>query len=374
MIKFAAILAVFSFYLSVTDAHAQGQCFFNGQRWVLQYPNGYFGLCPSQMIPAPQILPYPGPVQAPNVRPAPPVLPYPTFAAPPPLPEESPVNPYGRQQAVQPRFQSEERPERSSSASLAVDCARQSSTRIDAFLQCSGGKVVLNPDQRVLVDCAESSGTTAQGLAECAGPKLLGRHVSQDQRALLKCAYDAEGRSNAFVSCMSAYGVSRLSTEQRAVLTCAADSDSSSEFATCAGSQLIGSRLNPEQRAAVACAAESGGSATGFATCAGTKILGANLNPEQRIAIACVAETGGQPYAAAACAAIKLTIRELQKCLSEGFNSRNCYGKNNDLFGREGWTVKTLTNAGNDLVHGPGETNDLVGCRGWLAKRMGRRC
>jgi hypothetical protein len=67
------------------------------------------------------------------------------------------------------------------------------------------------------------------------------------------------------------------------------------------------------------------------------------LTPEQQIAVQCVAETGGQPYAAVGCAATQLTVGE----------DRGCFGNNNDLVGRNGWTARTFSNVVSDIHHAP---------------------
>ncbi|KAF5888457.1 hypothetical protein FY112_00125 [Rhizobium sp. PEPV16] len=99
-------------------------------------------------------------------------------------------------------------------------------------------------------------------------------------------------------------------------------------------------------------------------------MLGAGLNPEQRIAVQCVAETGAQPYAAAACIAVRLTLRELQKCVEGDFGGDGCFGDNNDLVGKNGWTMRTLSNAVSDVIYGPGQNHDLFGRKGWLGTTL----
>ena len=94
------------------------------------------------------------------------------------------------------------------------------------------------------------------------------------------------------------------------------------------------------------------------------------VNAEQQIAIQCVVETNGQPYAAASCTASRLTARELQKCVTDGFGGPNgCFGDNNDLVGGNGWTVRSFNNIVSDIQHGPGPTNDLVGSDGFVHRK-----
>jgi hypothetical protein len=108
----------------------------------------------------------------------------------------------------------------------------------------------------------------------------------------------------------------------------------------------------------VDCAVQSKGDATGFATCAGSKLLGASLNPEQQIALQCVVQSGGQPYAAAGCAATRLTLRELEKCATDGFGGDGCFGDSNDLVGKNGWVATTfgqIAGGSNSVINNPGQ-------------------
>jgi hypothetical protein len=143
-------------------------------------------------------------------------------------------------------------------------------------------------------------------------------------------------------------------------------SDVIDSFISCAGQQVV---LPQDQQALIDCAAQSGGQVYEFITCEGGNIIANQLTPEQQIAVQCVAETGGQPYAAAGCAATQLTVRELQKCFTDGIGGPNgCFGDNNDIVGRNGWTARTFTNVVNDIQHGPGPNNDLVGPNGFVAR------
>jgi hypothetical protein len=97
---------------------------------------------------------------------------------------------------------------------------------------------------------------------------------------------------------------------------------------------------------------------TSMATCAGANMFNLQLNPEQQIAVQCVVSTGGQPYAAAGCIASRLTMRELTKCMTDGFGGKGCFGDTNDLFGREGWTARTLgqiAGGPNSIINNPGQ-------------------
>lgn len=76
------------------------------------------------------------------------------------------------------------------------------------------------------------------------------------------------------------------------------------------------------------------------------------MNEEWRIAAECAVQTGGNPVGFAGCAAGRLTIRELTKCFA-GQVGKDCFGPNNTI-------VKGLTNAFNDVIHGPGPNNEVV--------------
>jgi hypothetical protein len=97
----------------------------------------------------------------------------------------------------------------------------------------------------------------------------------------------------------------------------------------------------------VSCAANSTG-ATSFALCA----AGPAMNEEWRTVAECAVETGGNPIGTGGCAAGRLTLRELTKCFT-GTIGKDCFGPNNTI-------VKDLTNAFNDVIHGPGQNNEIV--------------
>ncbi len=226
---------------------------------------------------------------------------------------------------------------------LAWQCAQQSGWSVDAFAYCAGQNVILPQNEQAILDCAVSSRTTPD-FAECAAP-LVGIRLNEDQQIIADCAMQSEGDKSDFASCAGSVLVGRqLTPDQIAVLSCAEDANGdASDFATCSASQIIGPRLSREQRIAIQCAAESQGDSAMFATCAGANMFNLSLNPEQQIAVQCVVSTGGQPYAAAGCMATRLTARELTKCFVQGFGgSQGCFGDNNDLVGRNGWTARTM--------------------------------
>jgi hypothetical protein len=245
-------------------------------------------------------------------------------------------------------------------------CAQLAATGdVNTFARCTRGQVVLPASQQALVQCAELS-TDTSGFAHCYGALTLAKSLNEDQQAALLCAERWRGAVIEYGLCMGqrAKGGVKFTQDQNTAIVCARRSSGDSEaFATCAGMGIIGSRLSREQKEVINCAVQSDGDPTGFATCAGAQVLNAQLNSEQQIAVQCVVESGGQPYAAAACTASRLTLRELQKC-SEGIGGNGCFGDNNELVGRNGWTVRTFGNALNDIEHGAGPNNDLFGGQG----------
>jgi hypothetical protein len=76
------------------------------------------------------------------------------------------------------------------------------------------------------------------------------------------------------------------------------------------------------------------------------------MNEEWRIAAECAVQTGGNPVGFAGCAAGRLTLKELTQCF-QGQIGKDCFGPNNTI-------VVALTNAFNDLIHGPGKNNEIV--------------
>ena len=245
--------------------------------------------------------------------------------------------------AAVPRAQAQQSPVQG-----AIACAQQTNQafnpNLPAFLNCTGGQVVLNQDSSAMVDCAQQGGGT-DDFAQCAGRQIIGNRLSERQKHLVGCAAANSSDEDDFASCISSNLVAdNLNRQQKALIGCAANNDvDSADFAGCAGTALLGDRLSPTAKVAIACAAQSQGDATGFAGCAANSFLNLNLNAEQQIAVQCVVTTGGQPYAAAGCAATRLMARELEKCSTGGFGGDDgCFGNNNELVGRNGFVVKNL--------------------------------
>lgn len=190
----------------------------------------------------------------------------------------------------------------------------------------------------------------------------------------MACALEARNVATEALSCAQtlAFDALELSADQRAALTCAAKPGVNiRSFSACAAQSLLGDNLDPQQQAVVACAVDAGPDATAFGLCAANDLLELGLNEEQQIGLQCVTSTGGEPISSTTCAATRLTIRELQKCATHGWDSDECYGPNNDLVGRNGWTARTLRNAWSDVTQGPGENNDVFGEKGWMQENLG---
>jgi len=227
---------------------------------------------------------------------------------------------------------------------VAIACAGRAGFDVPEFASCAGQQAILSPRQQAIVDCAIFSTSSAQAFAECAAPQL-GVTLSDDQRLVAGCAMKSKGHTDDFLVCAGSAVIDRnLTADEKDVLSCAEDAgDDGKKFASCSASHLLGRHASKEQQIAIQCAAQSEGDYAQMGTCVGANLFNLNLNPEQQIAVQCVVSTGGQPYAAAACMATRLTARELTKCFTDCIdNSTGCFGDNNDLFGKNGWTARTL--------------------------------
>jgi len=229
-----------------------------------------------------------------------------------------------------------------SAQTLGITCAQRAGLDVNAFSACSGMQVVLPAEKQAVLDCAVSSNDTP-AFANCAAP-YLGIHLSSDQQLAIACASKSNGDESEFIACGADAILNRtLTDDEKALVNCAATSDDTDAFAGCAARSMFGAHAPKEAQVAVQCAAQSDGNGTQFAACAGANMIGLQLNPEQQIAVQCVVSTGGQPYAAAGCMASRLTARELLKCATHGFGGADgCFGDNNDLVGKNGWTARTL--------------------------------
>jgi hypothetical protein len=243
---------------------------------------------------------------------------------------------------------------------LGRQCAQQANGDIAGFARCTGGDVILPRRDQVLIRCAEENvNNTVLAFATCAAP-TAGIKLSDDQRLAIGCANRSQGDANDFVGCLGDAVIGRnLSSTQRDALACAAQyTGEISSVADCAAEKIFNANASPEVRIAAKCAAQSDGDVENFGICAGTAYMGLRLNPEQQIAVECTVGTGGQLYATAGCIATRLTGRELEKCMSNGFGGDGCFGDTNDLFGYKGWTartLKTLAGGPNSVFNNPAQ-------------------
>ena len=196
---------------------------------------------------------------------------------------------------------------------------------VQAALACASTASASEDVSATLVTCVPSAGKTVQQIAVAA-----------------KCLNDATTEVEQAACVATGVGVD---SKVVATVTCLAKSDGDNgAMAACAA----GAVLPPNVAKVASCAAESSGE-TDFAICAS----GLQMNPEWRIAAECAAESGGVPVAFAGCTAGRLTIRELQKCLSGQIGGDGgCFGPNNEV-------VKAVNTVANDLTHGLGENNDI---------------
>ncbi|RVO48173.1 hypothetical protein [Sinorhizobium meliloti] len=241
-------------------------------------------------------------------------------------------------------------------ASTALRCYREAEGNTRTFAECAAASIVgdnMTEEQKRAIACLARSDADVIGCAtEQAG-------LSEEQKAMVDCAVRSEGASSGFINCAGSAVVDRyLGRDAQTALQCAVDSDRPEDFAVCAGTGILGQNATKEQRIALTCAADSGGDVEQMAVCAGANMLNMKmgLNAEQQIAVQCLVSTGGQPYAAAGCMATRLTARELTKCFTDGIGGDGCFGDNNDLIGRDGWTARTLRQIGggpNSVINRP---------------------
>lgn len=238
-----------------------------------------------------------------------------------------------------------------SRATSTLKCYRDAHGDRESFATCAAGKLLgdaLTTDQREALGCVAEA-QDASDLAQCAAGQA---GLSADQQTVVQCAIQSEGGASDFMQCAGTDVVEKyIGRDASAALKCGMNSSDGQGFATCAAADILGQHATPEQKIAVRCAAESGGDIQQMGVCAGANMLNMklDLNPEQQIAVQCLVSTGGQPYAAAGCIATRLTARELTKCFTDGIGGRGCFGDNNDLFGKNGWTAQRLK----DLAGGP---------------------
>lgn len=279
----------------------------------------------------------------------------------------------------------------------------------------------LTPAQKAILQCYEKSRESLD-----IGLCTAGASLSDADRALAECLADAYGDQAAIALC---FGSRNTDPRVAAALQCVQQRRTAMEVQDCllaagagnAGPQVacvkryssdrtamltcVGSTyLPPRQRAIADCALRSD-SMVSFGVCAAGKEAG--LTEEQQIVAECLATTGGEPYSFAACAGGRLTVRELEKCFTNGIGGTDgCFGENNTIvvgvrniwsdlttglgpnnelvralrtiendlkngFGPNNDIVRTLNNAWSDVTRGPGENNDLVKAGRQLGKIFG---
>lgn len=196
---------------------------------------------------------------------------------------------------------------------------------VQKALACAATASAAPDVSTALTACVPAAGKTPAQIAE-AVKCLNDASTEVEQAACVATGVGADPKVVATVTCLA-----KSDGDNGAMVACAA-----------------GAALPPNVAKVASCAAESSGE-TDFAICAS----GLKMNPEWRIAAECAAESGGVPIAFAGCAAGRLTIRELQKCLSGQIGGEGgCFGPNNEI-------VKAVNTVANDLTHGLGENNDI---------------
>jgi hypothetical protein len=180
-----------------------------------------------------------------------------------------------------------------------------------------------------------------------------------------KCKDSSNGSRDQYYACVLTSGAS---VETVDAYKCATNTRSPEEAALC----ILGSRLGSADRANVLkvqncyqqhgqnwnnypvclAAAEADPKVMDLVHCArqsfvagqepnywsmGTCALGPELfnqfhpNAEAQIAIQCATQSRGNPKVFVGCTGGQLTMRELDKCLTDGFGENGCFGKNNTL-------------------------------------------
>jgi hypothetical protein len=183
---------------------------------------------------------------------------------------------------------------------LAERCVASSLRDEDAFYRCVIGGAMGEKERRAY-ECANAS-KTPQETALCLLADNLG---SEEQKRLqeVRACYRQHGNNwNQYPTCLAAASVD---PKVMNLVSCARQNFQAGQepnywnLGLCALGPQVFKRLNP--------------------------------NPEASIAIQCAVQTGGQPKLFVACAGGQLAIRELDKCLTDGFGEGGCFGKNNTL-------------------------------------------
>lgn len=227
-------------------------------------------------------------------------------------------------------------------------------------------------DVAKVASCIDKAGSAEVALRSCASAALPG-----DPAKVAACLAASRRHAAELALCLTGNEDVKKAVEAARCLRAAND--------TFARASCLGLNVDPQTSETLNCVAASGGDRGRLAACALPSIVppeyrefascaihsqsGAGvilcaaapqMNEESRIATECAMTTGGVPIAFAACTAGRLTVRELEKCLTGTFG-KDCFGPNNTI-------VVAFRTIANDLQHGLGGNNDLVR----LARDVGR--
>lgn len=225
-------------------------------------------------------------------------------------------------------------------AAAAFRCVAQSGADRSRAAQCVAG--IANADAAKVGACVAANATSSDA-ATCV---LEGHPEVQAARDAYNCATSGTDAMSLIANCTGA----AVSNDAKDIARCVSKfSGDSSALAGCAAASL----LPPEWASLAACAADSEG-AVGIALC----LAAPSMNEEWRIAAECASSSGGEPVTFAGCTGGRLTVRELEKCIS-GQIGKDCLGPNNTV-------IVAFNTVGNDLsgcLSGQaclGPNNDLV--------------
>lgn len=232
-------------------------------------------------------------------------------------------------------------PVRMATEQEAQACLRKTGGDRDEFVDCMIPKLA-SPEQARAYQCAKKNQADGDDtlMAACLAEQLVGENERRALRQAQQCYREHGGEWKKMPLCMASQ------------------------------------QFDERTAAAVNCIAERGeqGDVTPWvvAGCAAGAAL--RLNPELTIAVECAMASGGEPTVFASCTGGQLTMRELNKCVSQGIGGSGCFGENNEivkglkefgvntiaLLGPGGAGVAAVNTALNDLRNGPGNNNDIV--------------
>jgi hypothetical protein len=225
-------------------------------------------------------------------------------------------------------------------AKKAFDCVGQAGADKHKAAFCVAG--VANADAAKLSSCVATE-ESAAGAAACV---LKDRPELQSAHEAYECVSGGADAAALIANCSGGTVSQNAKDVARCVSKFGGDN---SKLVGCAAASL----LPPEWGPLAECAATSEG-AVGLALC----IAAPSMNEEWRIAAECASSTGGEPATFASCTGGRLTMLELQKCLT-GEIGKDCFGPDNTI-------IAAFSAVGNDLsncLNGQaclGPNNDLV--------------